>query len=121
MKFEDIKLILEKREYKHREDYNGNKKGSYIEKGKTKWDYSSEDAKPGNERIVTQIQNKVKKISGKSVSREKVKDLLKKSEGVFKSFEKKANKKFGSDKENPDWRRYVFGAFTFAMARSLIK
>ena len=41
MDFEEItellkeNLILEKRSYKHRPGYEGNEKGSYIEKGKT--------------------------------------------------------------------------------------
>lgn len=119
MKFEEVRLILEKRSYKHREGYTGNKKGSYIEKGKTKWDYSSDEAKPGNERIVTQIQNKIKKKFGKDVSREKIKSALKDSQSLFDTFKERADKKIGTDQNDPRWRGYVFGCFTSAMANKL--
>ena len=101
-------LILEKRSYKHRQGYNGNKKGSYIDKGKTYWDYSN-GATPGNERLVTQIQNKCLTKFDTHVSREKIKDYLKsdKSQKSFDNLSRIANSKFGEDENNPKWRAYV--------------
>ena len=116
-------LIKEKTltDYKHREGYTGNKKGSYIDKGKTKWDYSSGDAKPGNERIVTQINNKMKKDFGVTANREEVKRFLKyeETQDLYNKLKKSANKKFGNDENNPRWRGYVYGIFTKVMARRI--
>ena len=130
MNFNDVKvlseengILLEKRKYEHRKGYKGNEKGSYINKGKTKWDYSIEGATPGNERIVTQIQNKITRFTnGKAkASREDVKNFLKtdKSQKIFDRFKDYADGHYG-DSESPKWRGYVFGGFTSAAANILI-
>lgn len=115
-------IILEKRSYKHRQGYKGNEKGSYINKGKTYWDYSG-GATPGNERLVTQIQNKCLVKFDTHVSREKIKSFLK-TEGAQKCFDKLssiANSKFGEDKNNPRWKAYVYGGLATAASRSVSK
>ena len=113
-------LILEKRSYKHRPGYEGNQKGSYIEKGKTYWDYSS-GATPGNERLVTQIQRKGQKKYDKYLSRREIKRFLKTedSQKLYNKLETVANKKFGEDKNSPEWRAYTYGGFASAAARIL--
>ena len=115
-------LILEKRSYKHRQGYKGNEKGSYIDKGKTYWDYSN-GATPGNERLVSQIQNKCVTKFDTHVSREKIKDYLKsdKSQKSFDRLSKIANSKFGDDENNPEWRAYVYGGLSTIVAKTLTK
>jgi hypothetical protein len=115
-------LILEKRSYKHRQGYKGNEKGSYIDKGKTYWDYSN-GATPGNERLVSQIQNKCVTKFDTHVSREKIKDYLKsdKSQKSFDRLSKIANSKFGDDENNPKWRAYVYGGLSTIVAKTLTK
>lgn len=115
-------VILEKRSYKHRPGYSGNEKGSYINKGKTYWDYSG-GATPGNERLVTQIQNKCLTKYDSHVSREKIKSYLK-SENAEKAYEnltKIANSKFGKDENNSHWRGYVYGGLSTIAAKILTK
>lgn len=113
-------LILEKRSYKHRPGYEGNKKGSYIEKGKTYWDYSG-GATPGNERLVTQIQSKGQKKYDKYLSRREIKKFLKteNSQKLYNKLESLANAKFGEDKDSPEWRAYTYGGLVTAVARIL--
>lgn len=120
MKFEDITMLLERKQYTHRQGYTGNEKGSYIKKGKTYWDYTG-GATPGNERIVTQIQSKIVHKFGSYASREKIKKFLKgeNSQKIYDRLKKVANSKFGSNEENPEWRAYVYGGFTTIAARSL--
>ena len=129
MNFNDVKILSEnyglllerqKRKYVHRKGYKGNEKGSYINKGKTKWDYSSGEATPGNERIVTQIQNKIKENYGANVSRDEIKKFLKtdKSQKVFDKFKNYADAHFG-DPDSPRWRGYTYGGFTKAAAAIL--
>lgn len=115
-------IILEKRSYKHRPGYKGNEKGSYIEKGKTYWDYSG-GATPGNERLVTQIQNKCLIKYDMHVSREKIKNYLS-SEDAQKAYNKLvsvANTKFGEDENAPRWRGYVYGGLATISARIISK
>lgn len=115
-------IILEKRSYKHRPGYKGNEKGSYIEQGKTYWDYSG-GATPGNERLVSQIQNKCLTKYDTHVSREKIKGYLK-SSGSQKAYNKLveiAEKKFGSNEEDQRWRAYVYGGLSSISARILSK
>lgn len=118
MDFKEVELILEKREYKHRPGYNGNKKGSYIEKGKTYWDYSG-GATPGNERLTTQIQSKIIHKFDAYASREDIKNYLKTEDckKLFEKLRKIANKKFGSDEDDPKWRAYVYGGLSTSSAR----
>lgn len=124
MKFEEVtnlveELILEKRSYKHRPDYEGNKKGSYIDKGKTYWDYSN-GQKVGNERIVTQIQIKAQK-KDKYIRRNEIKRYLKSDDAqkLFNKLKKGANKKFGEDEDDKRYRAYVYGGLATAAARIL--
>lgn len=124
MKFEEAakiteEILTEKREYKHHPDYKGNIKGSYINKGKTYWDYSG-GATPGNERIVTQIQSKAQK-QDKYLSRSEIKKYLKTedSQKIYDKLKKIANKKFGEDEEDPQWRAYVYGGLTSSVSRIL--
>lgn len=115
-------IILEKRSYKHRPGYKGNEKGSYIEKGKTYWDYSG-GATPGNERLVTQIQNKCLTKYDSHVSRDRIKSYLK-TESAQKAFDKLssiANDRFGEDQEDPRWRGYVYGGLSSISAKILSK
>lgn len=116
----DEEIILEKRKYEHRKGYEGNKKGSYIEKGKTYWDYSG-GATPGNERIVSQIQSKIVKKFDSYASRDKIKSFLKtdKAKNIFKSFKKRAKEKFGSDEDDQGYRGYLYGGFATTVARIL--
>lgn len=126
MDFEEItellkeNLILEKRSYKHRPGYEGNEKGSYIEKGKTYWDYSG-GATPGNERLVTQIQSKSQKKYDKYLSRREIKKYLKTeaSQKLYNKLEAAANSKFGRDREDPRWKAYTYGGLATAVARIL--
>lgn len=126
MDFEEItellkeNLILEKRSYKHRPGYEGNEKGSYIEKGKTYWDYSG-GATPGNERLVTQIQSKSQKKYDKYLSRREIKKYLKTeaSQKLYNKLETAANSKFGRDREDPRWKAYTYGGLVTAVARIL--
>ena len=115
-------IILEKREYKHRPDYKGNVKGSYIEKGKTYWDYS-DGATPGNERLVSQIQNKVVQKYNSYASRSEIKKYLKSenSQKLFDKLKKIADKRFGKNEEDEAWRAYVYGGFSSSAARILSK
>lgn len=115
-------IILEKRSYKHRPGYKGNEKGSYIEKGKTYWDYSG-GATPGNERLVTQIQNKLLTKYDTHASREKIKDFLKttQSQKIYDKLSSIANERFGEDEENQRWRAYVFGGFSSIVAKIIAK
>ena len=124
MKFDEVtdlveEIILEKRAYKHRPDYEGNKKGSYIEKGKTYWDYSN-GQKVGNERIVTQIQIKAQK-DDKYLRRSEIKKYLKSEDAqkLFNKLKKGANKKFGEDEDDPKYRAYVYGGLVTAVSRIL--
>lgn len=115
-------VILEKRSYKHRQGYKGNEKGSYINKGKTYWDYSG-GATPGNERLVTQIQNKCLTKFDTHVSREKIKSFLK-SEDSQKCFDKLATiatSKFGENENDPKWRSYVYGGLSTAASKAVVK
>ena len=122
MKFDDITLILEKRKYTHRKDYAGNKKGSYIEKGKTKWDYS-EGGRPGNERIVTQIQNKLKNnygiTSAYGLARMRIKLKLeeKETQKLYDHLAASADKRF--EHEGPQWRGYVYGGLAKIIASKI--
>lgn len=115
-------IILEKRAYKHRQGYNGNEKGSYINKGKTYWDYSG-GATPGNERIVTQIQNKCLTRYDTYVSRDKIKSYLKsdKAQKIFNNLSRIASEKFGEDENNPKWRAYVYGGLSTIVSKKLTK
>lgn len=126
MKFEEVEslveeILTEKRKYEHREDYSGNKKGSYIEKGKTYWDYSS-GQKVGNERIVSQIQVKAAK-NDKYLSRSEIKRYLKSddSQKLYDKLKKYAVKKFGDDEDDPQYRAYVYGGLATSVARILSK
>ena len=122
MKFEEIGLLLEKRSYKHREDYHGNEKGSYINKGKTYWDYSG-DATPGNERIVSQIQNKISHKFDSYASRSEIKKYLKsdKAQKIYDKLSSIASEKFGEDENDKRWRSFVYGGLTTSVARALSK
>ena len=127
MKFDEAvriaeEIILEKREYKHRPDYKGNEKGSYIEKGKTYWDYS-EGATPGNERLVSQIQNKITQKFDSYASRSEIKKYLKSkdSQKLFDKLKKTADKRFGGNENDSTWRAYVYGGFSSSAARILSK
>lgn len=127
MEFNEIEnlteeLILEKRAYKHREGYKGNIKGSYIDKGKTKWDYSNGQL-VGNERIVTQIQLKAKKKFDKNLSREEIKRFLKteQSQKIYDKLSAIATAKFGDDEDDPQWRAYTYGGLTTTCSRILSK
>lgn len=115
-------LILEKRAYKHRLGYKGNIKGSYIDQGKTKWDYSNGQL-VGNERIVTQIQKKAKNKFNKDLSREEVKKFLKteRSQKIYDKLSSIATSKFGNDENDPEWRAYTYGGLTTTCARILSK
>lgn len=115
-------IILEKRSYKHRQGYTGNEKGSYINKGKTYWDYSN-GATPGNERLVSQIQNKCLVKFDTHVSREKIKSYLKSgnSQKSFDKLSKAASEIFGKDENSPKWRAYVYGGLSTIVARKLTK
>lgn len=125
MNFEEVvklseNVILEKRGYKHREGYKGNEKGSYIKKGKTYWDYSG-GATPGNERLVTQIQSKIVHKFDSYASREDIKKFLKTedSQNIFDKLKSVADKRFGSDEDDPHWRAYVYGGLTTICAKTL--
>ena len=124
MKFEDVsriaeEILTEKRKYEHRSDYSGNKKGSYIEKGKTYWDYSG-DGKPGNERIVTQIQLKAQ-MKDKYLSRTEIKRFLKSdaSQKIYNHLKKAAVAKFGEDEDDPKYRAYLYGGLATAVTNTL--
>ena len=122
MKFEDIGLLLEKRSYTHKPDYKGNKRGSYIEKGKTYWDYSG-GATPGNERLVSQIQNKISHRFNAYASRSEIKKYLKSedSQKLYDKLSRIATKRFGEGEDAPEWRAYVYGGFSTSAARVLSK
>lgn len=125
MNFKELTFLLEdseKRKYEHRKGYEGNEKGSYINKGKTKWHYSG-DATPGNERLVSQIQYKCGDRFDSYAPRDIIKKYLKSNEAkaVFKSFKKRAKEKFGGDEDNPQYRGYLYGGFATFVAKKLSK
>lgn len=118
-------LILEKRSYKHRPGYTKNKKGSYIDAGKTKWDsqaYKSGEATPGNERLVSQIQHKLLDKYDAQASRNEIKRFLKSdtSQKIYDKLKKKANSVIGSDEDDDEWRAYVFGSFADISAKIIL-
>lgn len=121
MTLTEAEILAEKRGYRHREDYKGNRKGSYIEAGKTYWDYSG-GATPGNERLVTQIQIKAQKRD-KYLSRSEIKRFLKSedSQKLYNRLKKVADSKFGRDEDDAHWRGYVYGGLATAAANILAK
>lgn len=126
MKFRDLpelenNLILEKRKYNHRQGYTKNQKSSYINKGKTLWDYSSGQT-PGNERIVSQIQIKAQELD-KYLTREEIKKYLKSesSQKLYNKLVNVANYRFGHDEESEEWKAYVYGGFVKSAAKILSK
>lgn len=121
MTLEEAEILAEKRDYRHREGYSGNRKGSYIEAGKTYWDYSG-GATPGNERLVTQIQIKAQKRD-RYLSRSEIKRFLKSedSQKLYNRLKKIAGSKFGHDEDDAQWRAYVYGGLATATANILSK
>lgn len=121
MTLAEAEILAEKRGYRHREDYKGNRKGSYIEAGKTYWDYSG-GATPGNERLVSQIQIKAQKRD-KYLSRSEIKRFLKSedSQRLYNRLKKVADTRFGRDEDNALWRAYVYGGLATASANILAK
>lgn len=119
MKLNEILTLLE---YKHRADYHGNKKGSYINKGKTYWDYS-EGQKVGTERLTTQIQDKARKQHDVYLSRREIKRYLESesSQKLFNKVRRSAINKVGTNEKDPDYKRYVYGGFCTAATNVLVK
>lgn len=119
MKINDILTLLE---YKHRPDYKGNKKGSYIEAGKTYWDYS-DGQKVGTERVTTQICDKARRDFDVYISRTEVKRYLKSesSQKLFDRIKRSAVHKFGSDESNSHYKAYLYGGFVRAAAKVVSK